>query len=79
MLTKLTTGVNFIKVIRARFSNKILAPKITKLLFGFEVLAPKILYEKCAHKMLAKLTTGMRPSVSVAAAAAIVFSKLPKI
>jgi len=33
-----------------------LAPKITKLAFGFEILAPKILYKKRAHMMLMKLT-----------------------
>jgi len=33
-----------------------LAPKTTKLAFGFEILAPKILYEKRAHKRLMKLT-----------------------
>jgi len=29
------------------FLYKILVPKITKLCFGFDILAPKILYEKC--------------------------------
>ncbi len=31
-----TTGVNFINILRTRFSYEILAPKITKLCFGFE-------------------------------------------
>jgi len=35
-----------------------LAPKTTKLAFGFEILAPKISYKKCARKMLKKLTIG---------------------
>jgi len=35
------------------FLNEILAPKITKLCFGFEVLAPKISYERTT---LMKLT-----------------------
>jgi len=48
--------VNFINVLREHFLYKILAPKITKLCFGFEVLVPKILYEKCACIMLMKLT-----------------------
>jgi len=29
-------GVNFINILRTGFSHKILAPKITKLCFGFE-------------------------------------------
>jgi len=34
-----------------------LATKIhTKLAFGFEILVPKILYQKCVHKTLMKLT-----------------------
>jgi hypothetical protein len=39
-----------------RFLYKILAQKTTKLTFGFEILALKLLYEKCAGKMLMKLT-----------------------
>jgi len=49
-------GVNFINVIRAHFSYKILPPKITKLCFGFEVLEPKILFEKRTGITLMKLT-----------------------
>jgi hypothetical protein len=30
-------GVDFINILRAHFSYKILAPKITKLCFGFEI------------------------------------------
>jgi len=33
-----------------------LAPKTTKLALGFEILAPKTLYKKRAHKTLMKLT-----------------------
>jgi len=51
-------GVNFINVLCARFSYKILAPKITKLCFGFEVLPPKSLYKKRTSKTLMKLTPG---------------------
>jgi len=42
-------GVNFINVFCMRLSYKILAPKTTKLVFGFEILAPKILCKNCAH------------------------------
>jgi len=48
-----TTGVNFNNVLRARFSYKILAPKITKLCFGFETgkkLPKRLSYEKHARK-----------------------------
>ncbi len=38
--------VNFISVFCSCFLYKILAPKTTKLAFGFEILATKILYEK---------------------------------
>jgi hypothetical protein len=48
--------VNFINVLCASTSYKILAPKTTKLAFGFEILAPKILYKKRARKRLMKLT-----------------------
>ncbi len=40
------------------FLYKILAPKITKLCFGFEVLVPKISYKKRARTTLMKLTPG---------------------
>ncbi len=35
------SGVNFINILQAYFTYKILAPKITKLCFGFEILAQK--------------------------------------
>ncbi len=38
------------------FHTKYLAAKISKLCFGFDILAPKILYKICAHKTLMKLT-----------------------
>jgi len=42
MLMKLTPGVNFINVLRTHFLHNILALKITKVCFGFEIfLAPK--------------------------------------
>ncbi len=53
------TGVNFINVLHAHFLYKILEPKFTKLCFGFEVLVPKILYEKHARITLMKLTPGV--------------------
>jgi len=40
--------VNFIIVFRTHFLYKLLAPKTTKLAFGFEILATKILNEKFA-------------------------------
>jgi len=54
---KLLAGI-FINVLRAHFLQEILVPKIIKLCFVFEVLAPKILYEKCAGITLMKLTPG---------------------
>jgi hypothetical protein len=45
--------------LRTHFSyeSAFLAPKFhTKLAFGFEILVPKILNEKCARKTLMKLT-----------------------
>jgi len=50
-------SVNFINILRVCFSFKILAPKTTKLAFGFEILATKISYEKRTRKTLMKLTT----------------------
>jgi len=52
------------KVFLAAFSSyvsalQVLAPRITKLCFGFEILAPKILYEKRAHITLMKLMAGV--------------------
>jgi hypothetical protein len=40
----------------ACFLYKFLASKITKLAFGFKILAAKILYKKPEQKMLMKLT-----------------------
>jgi len=37
-------------------------PKITKLCFGFEIFAAKILYEICARKTLMKLTADIKYS-----------------
>jgi hypothetical protein len=48
--------VNFINVFRVCFLYKILAPKTTKLAFGFEILVPKILCVKLESKTLMKLT-----------------------
>ncbi len=42
-------------IICTHFLYKILVPKITMLCFGFEIFADKILYKKCACKMLMKL------------------------
>jgi hypothetical protein len=49
-------GVNFINIIRMHFSYEILVPKTTKLTFGFEILEPKILYEKRSRIMMMTLT-----------------------
>jgi len=52
MLMKLTTSVNFINIQHARFLNKILAPRITKLCFGFvtrEKLLNLLSHEKCTR------------------------------
>jgi len=35
-------GVNYINVLHTHILYEILAPKITKLCFGFAILAPKI-------------------------------------
>ncbi len=53
--------VNFINILCSRFLYKILAPKITKLCFGFvtrEKLLNLLSYKKFVSKMLMKLTTG---------------------
>jgi len=58
---KLTPVVNFINILGMHFLYKstfLVTKFCTKLAFGFEILAPKILYEKCAREMLMKLTTG---------------------
>jgi len=62
MVLLYTAGVNFINVFCAHFSYKILAPKITKLGFGFESFGAKISYKKCEHKTLMKLTPGISNS-----------------
>ncbi len=49
--------VNFINVLGTHFLQEILAPKITKLYFGFEIFWRKNIGTKCAHKMLMILTT----------------------
>jgi len=58
------SGVNFINILLAHFWYEILAPKITNLCFGFEIFAPKILYEKAARKTLMKLTSD-NPKVTI--------------
>jgi hypothetical protein len=58
MLVKLTPGVNFINILFPRFLYKILAPKITKPNVTREKLPKRLAYEKCACKMLMKLTAG---------------------
>jgi hypothetical protein len=56
LLLEVLPGVNFIKVLRACFWYKILAPKTMKLAFGFEIFVPKISYKKGAQKAVMKLT-----------------------
>ncbi len=50
-------AVNFINVLRACFSHKILAPKITKLKVIREKLLNLLSYKKRSRKMLMKLMT----------------------
>jgi len=52
------SGVNFINILCAHFLSEVLAPKFTKLCFGFEIFWRKIIGAKCTHKMLTKLTIG---------------------
>jgi len=52
----LEPAVNFINVLHECFSYEILAPKITKLCFGFVIFGATISCEKRARKMLMKLT-----------------------
>jgi len=54
-----SAGVNFINVLRATFSYKIMAPKITKPNIIREKLLNLLWYEKPARKMLMKLTQGL--------------------
>jgi len=54
---KLITGVNFINISRMRFMYKMLAPKITKLCFGFETFWCQIFVQKLARKTFMKLIT----------------------
>jgi len=62
MLMKLTSEINFINILSTQFLYVILAPKITKLCFGFEIFGNKISYKKRTHKTLMKLTPGCRKS-----------------
>jgi len=56
----LRQGVNFINILRARFSYEILVPKITNLCFGIETFwRQKIVYKKRVCKTLMKLTAGV--------------------
>jgi hypothetical protein len=54
----LPAAINFIKIIHALFWYEILAQKITKLCFGFDIFWCKNIGAKCACKMLMKLTPG---------------------
>ncbi len=49
-------GVNFINILHARFSYKILVPKITKPNITREKRPKRLTYKKCVHKTLMKLT-----------------------
>ncbi len=55
-LLEFPSVVNFINVLRASFLYEILAPKFTKLCFGFEFFWHQNISKKCAHKILMKLT-----------------------
>jgi hypothetical protein len=50
-LTYLTSGVNFINVLRARFLYKILVPKFSKPKQRFVIFVTKILNEKYSSKL----------------------------
>jgi len=54
--TGLPPRVDFINILLTHFLYKILAPKITKLCFGFEIFGAKVSYQKHAHITLMKLT-----------------------
>jgi len=51
-------AVNFINILRTCFSYEILAPKITKLCYGFEIFWRQNISKKSYHLMLMKLTPG---------------------
>jgi len=55
---KLTPAINFINILRASFSYEILAPKYTKLCFGFEIFWCQNIGKKSERKMLMTLTPG---------------------
>jgi hypothetical protein len=62
MLVKLTPDVDFINILHAQFSYKILAPKnSTQSTAYVQNFGNKnsLLYEKCARKTLMKLTAGL--------------------
>jgi len=56
ILVKFTPGVNFINIAHARFAYEIFVAKISNPKASFVVFGAKILYKKCACKMLMKLT-----------------------
>jgi hypothetical protein len=58
----LKPAINFINVLQACFLYKILAPKITKLCFGFEIFWLQNIGEKSTRKMLMKSTPGVAMS-----------------
>jgi len=57
-----TQGVNFIKILRARFLYKSALSSFSQLCFGFgkRISEKALSYKKRAHKMLMKLTVGGR-------------------
>jgi len=52
----ISLAVNFINILPALFLDKIFGAKISNPKASFVVFGAKILYEKCTHKMLMKLT-----------------------
>jgi len=50
------TGVNFINILRTRFSYESKFQSFSLITFRFVIFGVKILYKKRAHKMLMKLT-----------------------
>ncbi len=54
------TGVNFINILRTHFLYKRQLSSLSLVTFGFVIFGAKILFEKCASKMLMKLIPGKK-------------------
>jgi len=62
-LIDFTPAVNFINKLRTPFLYESKLRSFLYFSFSFVIFGPKILYEKSAHTMLMKLTTGMSNSI----------------